>query len=146
MPPNYLPFQADSQWKGSAPAKNIGVHMSRSHTTNWEYRGGKYHNVNSNASANDQFLADTVLVLRVKIGDAGYTDPANNPVPETIYKGKGAAIIFHKGELIRGTWSKAKLDSQLVLKTAAGPLHVPAGRTWIELVPVAAKGGNVTFK
>ena len=146
VPPNYLPFQADSQWKGSAPAKNIGVHMSRSHTTNWEYRGGKYHNVNSNASANDQFLADTVLVLRVKIGDAGYTDPANNPVPETIYKGKGAAIIFHKGELIRGTWSKAKLDSQLVLKTAAGPLHVPAGRTWIELVPVAAKGGNVTFK
>lgn len=146
VPPSYLPFQPDSQWQGTASATKIAVHMSRSHTTNWEYRGGKYHNVNSNAAAGDQFLADNVLVLRVKIGDAGYLDPANNPVPETIYRGQGGAILFHRGQLIRGTWSKEKLDSQIVLKTKAGALHVPAGRTWIELVPVPSKGGNVTFK
>lgn len=143
VPPAYLPFEAESAWKGSAPARKISVQMSRSRTTNWEYRGGKYHNTNSYAAAKDRFEADTVLVLRVQIGDAGYLDPAGNPVPETIYKGQGEAIVFHGGQLVRGTWSKSKLDSQLVLKTAAGDLKIPAGRTWIELVPVAAKGGNV---
>lgn len=144
VPPAYLPFSADSDWKGTGKANKISVQMSRAHTTNWEYRGGKYHNVNSHAGGDDQFKADNVLVLRVKIGDAGYLDPANNPVPETIYKGKGEAMLFHKGEVVRGTWSKSKLDSQLVLKTESGELHVPAGRTWIELVPVPRDGGNVT--
>ncbi|RYE80031.1 MAG: DUF3048 domain-containing protein, partial [Myxococcales bacterium] len=99
VPPAYLPFQADSEWKGVTPASKISVQMSRSHTTNWEYRGGKYHNINTHAADGDHFEADTVLVLRVKIGDAGYLDPANNPVPETIYKGKGNAMVFHKGQL-----------------------------------------------
>ena len=146
VPPPYLPFEADSKWNGTAAATKIQVQMSRSTTTNWEFRGGKYHNTNSHAPDNDQFKADTVLVLRVKIGDAGYTDPAGNPVPETIYKGGGNAMIFHKGQVIRGTWSKDKLDSQLKLQTQAGEMHVPAGRTWIELVPVVGKGGNVTFQ
>lgn len=145
VPPAYLPFEAESSWKGVTPASRISVQMSRSHTTNWEYRGGKYHNINTHAAQGDQFKADTVLVLRVRIGDAGYLDPANNPVPETIYKGKGAAMVFHQGKLVRGTWSKKALDSQLVLKTAQGDLKVPAGRTWIELVPVAGQGGNVSF-
>lgn len=145
-PPNYLPFEAESKWNGVTKARQISVRMSRAHTTNWAYRGGKYINVNSYAPASDQFKADTVLVLRVQVGDAGYRDPAGYPVPETIYKGKGQALVFHQGELVRGTWSKARLDSQLQLSTKSGKLNIPAGKTWIELVPVASKGGNVTFR
>ena len=84
-----------------------------------------------------------MLVLRVKVGDAGYLDPAGNPVPETKLEGKGQAMVFHDGRLVRGTWSKAALDAPLELSTKAGDLTVPAGRTWIELVP--AQNGNVTF-
>ena len=52
-------------------------------------------------------MPDTVLVLRVKEGDAGYLDPAGNPVPVTIYEGKGAMMLLprrlgHRGDLVQG--------------------------------------------
>ncbi len=65
-------------------------------------------------------------------------------MPETKLTGKGEAMIFHGGRLVRGTWSKKDLDSPLTLSTKAGKLTVPAGHTWIELVPAA--NGNVTFQ
>ena len=79
-----------------------------------------------------------------RTGDAGYRDPAGYPVPETKLEGKGEALIFNDGRLVRGTWSKDGLDDALKLSTRAGELTVPAGRTFIELVPAA--NGNVTFK
>jgi hypothetical protein len=84
-----------------------------------------------------------VLVLRVKVGDAGYRDPAGNPVPETHLSGQGQALIFHDGRLVRGQWTKSSLDAPLQLSTTAGELTVPAGHTWIELVPQT--GGKVRF-
>ena len=113
------------------------------HTTNWKFRGGSYENLNTYAADGDEFSADTVLVLRVKVGDAGYKDPSGSFVPETKFEGKGAAMVFHDGRLVRGTWSKDGLDGQLKLRTKAGELSIPAGHTWIELVPAA--DGNVTF-
>ena len=68
--------------------------------------GGKYLNQNSNAAQGDRFVPDSVLVLRVRQGDAGYRDPAGNKVPETLYFGKGPAMLFHKGQVVRGTWKK----------------------------------------
>jgi hypothetical protein len=85
-----------------------------------------------------------VLVLRVQVGDAGYLDPGGNRVPETKFTGQGQAMLFHDGRLVRGTWSKSSLDAPLKLSTKAGKLIVPAGRTWIELIP--ADGGDVTFR
>ena len=84
-----------------------------------------------------------MLVLRVKVGDAGYRDPAGNPVPETQFTGQGQALIFHDGRLVRAQWTKESLDSELKLSTTAGELTVPAGHTWIELVP--QDGGSVTI-
>jgi hypothetical protein len=42
--------------------------------------------------------------------------------------------------VVRGSWSKS-LDSTISLRTRAGELTVPAGHTWIELVP--QNGGRV---
>ena len=69
-----------------------------------------YVNENSYAAEGDEFPADTVLVLRVQVGDAGYTDPAGNPVPETKLEGKGEALLFHDGKVVSGTWKKDGLD------------------------------------
>ena len=113
--------------------------------TNWQFKGGTYDNLNSYAADGDEFKADTVLVLRVPIGDAGYTDPAGNPVPETKLEGKGDALIFHNGRMVRATWCKNGLEGQLNLSTKAGKISVPAGHTWLELVPAGSQG-NVTFK
>jgi hypothetical protein len=143
-PDDYLPWGDAEDLPKGRPAKTIAASFSGGHTTDWTFRGGTYENTNSNAASGDRFLADNVLVLRVKVGDAGYRDPAGNPVPETHFTGTGAAMLFHDGRLVRGTWSKQGLDSPLKLKTRAGELTVPAGRTFIELVPTG-NGGNVTF-
>ncbi len=144
-PPPYLPF-GENDMSGGKPAPAFDVAFSGGQPTSWKYEQGTgYTRPGSNADPDDDFVADNVLVLRVKIGDAGYKDPAGNPVPETIYEGTGDAMLFHDGKVVEGTWSKDELKSPLTLKTASGDeLTVPVGRTWIELVP--ADGGSVTIK
>lgn len=143
-PQDYLPWGTEADFVGGRKAAEFNVSFGFGHTTEWAYRGGKYVNLNSYAAADDQFPADSVLVLKATVGDAGYTDPAGNPVPETKLEGTGAAILFHGGEMVRGTWEKDSLDSPLTLSTKAGELTVPAGRVWLELVPKA--GGSVTLR
>jgi hypothetical protein len=143
-PDDYLPWGAEKDFPKGQPAKTIAASFGGGHTTNWTYEGKGYVNQNTYAEQGDEFPADTVLVLRVQVGDAGYLDPAGNPVPETKLTGQGAAMIFHDGRLVRGTWKKADLGSAIQLSTKAGKLDVPAGHTWIELVPAA--NGSVSFK
>ncbi len=138
---SYLPFGSEKDLPQGRPARALAATFSGAHTTRWTYRDGGYVNENSFAAPGDRFTPDTVLVLRVQVGDAGYLDPAGNPVPETKFTGTGKASLFHGGRVVRGTWSKS-LDSTISLRTAAGPLVVPAGHTWVELVPAGA--GKVT--
>jgi hypothetical protein len=148
VPANYLPWGQESDFAGVQPATRMAVAFSRATTTNWVYnpQTKKYTNTNSHAGKGDEFKPDSVLVLRVREGDAGYRDPAGNPVPETLFFGKGALLLFHNGQVTRGTWSKSGRDGTLVLNTAAGPMKVPAGHVWIELLPNKKAGGNVTFR
>jgi hypothetical protein len=88
--------------------------------------------------------ATNVVVLRVDVVVTGFTDPAGNHVPETKFYGQGAAMVFHGGRLVRGTWYKKGLDSDVTLKSAGHSLQLPPGPVWLELVP--ANGGSVTVR
>jgi Protein of unknown function (DUF3048) N-terminal domain/Protein of unknown function (DUF3048) C-terminal domain len=150
-PADYLPWGDAADLPRGKAATTVNAGFSGGHTTAWRYQGGRYVNTNSNAAADDQFPADSVLVLRVPVCDAGYRDPAGNPVPETKLEGRGAAMLFHGGRLVRGTWTKSALDAPLELRNKAGELMVPAGHVWIELVPAGGgdprfSNGNVTFR
>jgi hypothetical protein len=142
-PDDYLPWGTEDDLPKGQPAKSLTASFSGGHATSWVFRDGGYVNENSYAAAGDEFPADTVLALRVPVGDAGYRDPAGNPVPETQFEGTGEAMIFHDGRLVRGTWTKKGLDSVVKLSTKAGELKIPAGRVWVELVP--KDSGQVTF-
>jgi Protein of unknown function (DUF3048) N-terminal domain/Protein of unknown function (DUF3048) C-terminal domain len=146
VPASYLPWGKESDFNGARPAKSIDAVFSRSHTTQWRYQGGKYRNQNSNAAAGDRFVPDTVLVVRVRVKDAGYRDPAGNYVPETIYSGSGKMMLFHKGQVVSGTWKKGSRETPIKLSTSAGPLKVPSGHVWIELVPTDKDGGKVVYR
>ncbi|WP_343995811.1 DUF3048 domain-containing protein [Nocardioides dubius] len=141
-PDDYLQWGTAAELPKGQPGTTITASFG-SHTTNWAFEGGSYRNQNTYAADGDEFLADSVLVLKVKIGDAGYRDPAGNPVPETKLEGTGQAILFHKGRAIRATFEKDGLDGTILLSTKKGSIKVPAGKTWIELVP--ADRGEVTF-
>jgi len=144
-PEDYLPWGSADDLPEGQPARTLTADFG-AHSTSWVFQGGQYVNQNSFAADGDEFQADNVLVMRVEVGDAGYLDPAGNTVPETMFqKGAGEALLFHDGQLVRGTWSKDGPDAPIRLSTKAGELTVPAGRTWIELVPVDAANGSVTF-
>ena len=143
-PADYLPWGAKADFSGVRRARAFDVSFGSGRTSQWRYVDDGYVNVNSYAAPDDQFPADTVLVLKVEVGDAGYRDPAGNPVPETRLEGSGPAMLFHAGKMTRGTWQKDGLDATLTLATADGPLLVPAGHVWVELIPQAT--GRVTFR
>jgi hypothetical protein len=143
-PADYLQWGDEASFPGGRAAKKISVKFSGGHTTEWKFSGGHYVNTNSNADNDAQFPTDTVLVMKVRIGDAGYKDPAGNFVPETKFEGKGDAMLFHDGKVVRGTWTKDGLTGAIQLSTASGALTVPAGHVWIELVPQTE--GEVSFK
>ncbi len=138
--PPYLPFGGEPLPDG-VPARSLTATFSGSSSTSFSFRDGHYDNTDGNAAEADRFTADTVLVLRVQVGDAGYRDPAGNPVPETRLVGSGPAMVFSGGRLVRGRWSKAELGSGLVLEVDGKPVQLPPGRVWVELVPL--RGGGV---
>jgi hypothetical protein len=143
-PDDYLPWGEEKDFPSGRPASKVAVTFGGGHTTNWTYDGKGYVNENTYAAKGDHFPADTVVVLKVQVGDAGYLDPAGNPVPETKFTGKGRALVFHGGKMVRGTWTKSDLKASINLSTQAGDLIVPAGHTWIELMPATTGGLTVT--
>ncbi len=144
-PPDYLPWGSPEDLPRGRRADGLSAVFSAGHTTTWAYEGdandgeGGYVDQGSNAAEGDRFTPDTVLVLRVEEGDAGYLDPAGNPVPETRLTGSGSATLFHGGRVVGATWAKKALDAPLVLSTGPGrkkvDLVVPTGHVWIELLP-----------
>ena len=141
-PQPYLPFAASPSLPKGEPAAGLTASFSPSSSSTFAYKNGSYVNTDTLAAAGDQFVAETVLVLRVDVGDAGYLDPAGNPVPETLFEGQGEAMIFTGGRLVRGTWSKAGLEADLDLRAGGKAVTLPQGKVFIELVP--ADGGSVT--
>ncbi len=142
-PDDYLPWGEPSDLPKGKRATTIAADFGN-HTTGWSFQRGGYVNQNSYAAEDDRFPTDTVLVLRVPVGDAGYTDPAGNRVPETKLEGKGPVLIFHDGRVVKGTWEKSGLDDALSLSAGRKDLTVPAGHVWIELVPT--RGGKVSWR
>jgi len=144
-PDPYLPFGGADDFAGTKRADSVAVEFSAGQTTRWSYeKGTGWVRKGSIAAQGEDFVPDNILTLEVKVGDAGYLDPAGNPVPETKFFGKGKAVLFHDGKALPCEWSKDGADGQLELATTDGkPVTVPAGHTWIELVP--KKGGSVSY-
>jgi hypothetical protein len=136
-PEPYLPFGDVDSWPGGKPATSVTVTFSGVHTTGWRFeKGTGWVRLESPAQQGDDFVPDSLLVLRVDVGDAGYLDPAGNPVPESQFYGEGDATVFHDGQAVQGRWSKDGPEGPLQLTATDGaPVKVPAGHTWIELVP-----------
>jgi hypothetical protein len=136
----YLPWAlGDAPPPVGTPATSAAVTFSGGHTTRWQWVEGAWHRVDDDLAAEgDQFRAANLLVLRVTTRDAGYRDPAGNPVPETVLEGSGQALLLTGGQVVRSSWSKASAEAPFRLADASGAdLGVPPGTTWIELVPEA---------
>jgi len=85
---------------------------------------------------------DTVVALTVAERSAGYTD--GNEVPVTTFDviGVGDLRVFHQGEVVEGTWLRsAQEDGYRFFDAEGQPFGVPAGRTYLALVPRGSEVG-----
>ena len=67
-----------------------------------------------------RIAATNVVTLKVRVVDSGTTDPAGNPVPETVLDGTGDATVSSGGKTVTGTWAKTATDAVLTLAAADG--------------------------
>jgi hypothetical protein len=140
LPKPYLSWGEASDVPEGESATSISTNFG-GRDSQWNFRDGKYRNTNTYAPRGDRFIADTVLAIRVPVGDAGYRDPAGNFVPDLMFQGSGDAVLFHGGVAVEATWHKERRRSAVHLTVGDDEeLLVPAGRTWIALMPDNAGG------
>ncbi|MCW2839753.1 MAG: hypothetical protein JWR55_1236 [Aeromicrobium sp.] len=142
---SWTPAGAAPRAASGKTAKAATVRFSNSTATSWELAGGTWQRTNGHAAEGKDFEADTMVVVFAKVGDAGYTDPAGNPVPETVFEGKGEAMVFHGSQVDTVTWNKPSLEEGLTFKAEDGSDYtIDPGKVFIELVPKGA--GSVTLE
>ena len=144
----YLPWLAKGEKAATAPTKKATaatVRFSPTTSTTWALQDDKWVRTNGHAEAGHDYEADTMIVIACRVGDAGYTDPAGNPVPETVFEGRGQARIFHGDTVTSVTWVKSSLDEGITFETADGsPYEIEPGKAFLELVPEG--DGGVTLR
>ncbi len=125
-------------------SKRATVRFSNSTSTGWKFAGGHWKRTNGHAASGQDFAADTLVVMFCRVGVAGYRDPAGNPVPETIVKGSGRAVVLRDGTATETTWKKPARNSPISFETKDGqPLPIEPGHVWIELAPKGA--GSISY-
>lgn len=140
----YLAFGPASRFDGRTTVHGVTATFSGAHSDQWRLVGDTWVRTNSYALSGHDFSVDNILVLRVRVGDAGYLDPGGNPVPETFFYGSGDATLIHGDRAVEGTWQKRGTRGAVTLHSADGtPITVPTGHTFIELIP--ADGGSLTL-
>jgi hypothetical protein len=130
------PAPSDTAAAPPKKATRASVRFSNSTATSWKLAGRTWQRTNGHAAAGQDFRADTMIVMFCRVGDAGYTDPAGNPVPETKLEGKGRAMVFRGNTVTEVEWHKPSLEEAITFQTRDGkPYTIDPGRVFFELVP-----------
>ena len=88
-----------------------------------------------------QFGTNNLVIIEVREIDAGYKGQTGGYVPRTVLTGSGRAWVLSDGKAVEVAWNKPLVDAQMELTDLDGnPFTMPAGRTWVELLPVSAEG------
>jgi hypothetical protein len=120
------------------------------------------------APAPEDFAFTTVIAIEVPVEFTGGRDSSGSPIPTLVTEGSGRATVAAAGRVFRVRWAKASPESPWAFSydpapgasaspgaggsadpaggvtsaQAAAPFLIPAGRTWIGLLPL--EGGSVT--
>lgn len=140
---NYFTFGTGTGADVTKKTTQAAVRFSAKTTTRWSYSGGTWHRSPERAAPGQEFKPKTVVVIFARVTEAGYNDKAGKPVPETVVKGSGRAVILTDGAATEATWSKPSENSTMSFRSKDGkPVTIPAGHVWLEAVP---RGGSVTY-
>jgi len=122
-------------------ARKATIHMSAAYVPGWTYDAGKKvylrdeRGVPSTSAEGVRLSGANVVVLRVKVVNTKYKDPAGNPVPDTVLQGTGSATVLSGGKAVTGTWTKKSTGAVLRVTAGGKDILLAPGETWVELVP-----------
>jgi hypothetical protein len=132
------------------PVTNVSVVFSKFSGPNWKWNAtdkmwtrseGVKPFLNKDGT---QFGTNNLVVIEVREIDAGYKGQTGGYVPRTVLTGSGRAWVLSDGKAVEVSWNKPFVDAQMELTDLAGkPFTMPAGRTWVELLPVSVEGSSV---
>lgn len=128
---------------GSEPAETVTIDFSDAVVAGWSWDGSAYvratngvaHQVLAKDGSLSPLTADVLVVL---FADRYTASPPGDgtPVPAMDTTGTGRALVFAGGKVAEGTWSReAASDTFTLTDGDDAPLQVPAGRSWISIVP-----------
>lgn len=131
---------------GGTKARSVVLKFNPTVEIKWRWKGGKWvrfeDGVPFRAAGGKQIGTPNLLIQEVEVNDSTKIfDVAGNASPDIALDGKGRALLFRDGKVVRGTW-KAGKDGVPRFETNKGdPFTFDVGTTWIELVP--SKKGSV---
>lgn len=125
--------------------RRVVVDFSAQSSERWTYNEKSESWKRRDQSAGGTFMAKNLLIFRVKLRDAGYRDPAGNSVPEIVTSGSGKGWLAVGKEIQPIRWSKKSPSASWELATKSGSrIELPAGKSWISLLP--KKTGGVKYR
>jgi hypothetical protein len=130
-PGPFFEFGSPDEWPDGQLVEGIDITFSDKHTTQFDLADGTW---TRRLGTADGFAADTVIVLGVQQGTAGYLDPSGAPVPINITEGEGFGWIAHGDQLVEIEWQKESAEGQWTFSTAEGAVPVAPGRTYLALI------------
>ena len=130
--------------EGAKKARRVRVNFNASTTIEYKWQGGawkRYENGPFMTNTGQQIAVPNVLIQQLDVNNSRrLLDSAGNPSPKLRLKGKGKALLFRDGRVIKGTW--VMKNGRPYYRTASGDDFVFAtGPIWVELVP--SKKGQV---
>ncbi|MGH2756627.1 MAG: DUF3048 domain-containing protein [Actinomycetota bacterium] len=131
-------------------ARRIQLNFSGSVTIEYRWKGGAWKRFEDGAfltNRGKQIAVPNVLIQQVEVNNSRrLVDSAGNPSPKITLKGKGKALLFRDGKMIKGTWQMK--NGRPFYRTRSGkPFPFAPGPIWVELVP-SRKGevkGKIAF-
>jgi hypothetical protein len=144
-PPPLFHFLAPSEALaagGATPASQFTVTFGSGTVVRWDWDAAAVkwkRSINGYAHKTDsgtQLAVTNVILQTVPYRGTPYIDQSRTPVDEAVTVGSGEAVLFTAGQRIPLRWSKAN-DKALTMFTdlAGHSLRLPAGQTWVSLVP-----------
>jgi hypothetical protein len=109
--------------------------------THWKYNGSTWERSPERSAPGENFKADTVVVVRGRVKDAGYGAQGGAFVPEIVLDGAGPALILSGGTATEATFHKTGKDGTMSFtsKKTGKEIGLKPGRVWLEAAPRNAK-------
>ncbi len=140
----FVPWKfVDGGAKGNVSKVNVTFWESQGdYTVEWDYDSATNSYKRKNGGAphmdlnNNQQLAPKVVIVQLQKEGRANDGYENNVHLLYANKGKGTALIFQNGEVIKGSWTKAdRLSREKFLDDKGQEVALVKGQIWIETVP-----------